>query len=122
MKQVIIVLCLVLMASVSYAGAAVLAWDNPTTNTDGTPLNDLSGIVVYAGTGPDDLVLSQNVGLVNTFTWNDEEFIPGSTWIFFVSAFDFGGNDSGLSEGVSLTFPLVDLAPSVPTNLRVTSP
>lgn len=36
----------------SAGGTLVVSWHAPTTNTDGTPLTDLSGYTIYYGTQP----------------------------------------------------------------------
>ncbi len=36
-------------AVTAFAGTITLAWDAPTTNTDGTPLTDLAGYKIYYG-------------------------------------------------------------------------
>ena len=39
-----------------------LSWTPPTQNDDGSPLTDLAGYYVYAGSSPDNLLLSYFVG------------------------------------------------------------
>jgi len=43
-------LWLIMAAAVAQAGFLDLEWDAPTTNADGSPLDDLRGYRLYAGT------------------------------------------------------------------------
>lgn len=106
----------------AHAGTAHLTWTNPTTNSDGSPLDDLSGVVLYAGETCGDYTLIENVGVAESFSWTLDSFAPDTEWCFAASAYDYGGNDSGFSRTTIHVFPAApDLAPAPPTNLTVIS-
>lgn len=66
-----------------------LSWDNPTRNTDGSPLTDLSHVMVYWSPGNTS---GLNVGLVNSFA------VPGLdnnlTYQLWVTAVNTAGKAS----------------------------
>ena len=99
-----------------------LTWNPTTTNTDGSPITDLGGYVVYYGPASLSYVEQLDVGNVTTFQWLiDVE--PGSTQYFNVSAYDTSGNSSDYNGEVAFTFPLLpDPPPSAPSGLTVTLP
>ncbi len=78
---------------------AVLTWDPPTTNVDGSPLTDLAGFKVYYGTSSRTYTGSIDVGNVETYTVSG---LPkGQTYYFAVTAYDTSGNESDYSNEVS---------------------
>lgn len=84
-----------------------LAWDAPTTDAAGRPLDDLAGYRLYFGpTSPLDPArdTAVEVGLETSHTLRDLQ--PG-TYFFAVSAIDEAGNESELSNevGAELTAP-----------------
>ncbi len=82
-------------------GKATLIWEAPTTNADGTSLEDLSGFRVYYGkTTPLSKFNSQGIGVDNTTTYTLSRLEPG-TYHFAVAALDMDGNESDLSEEAS---------------------
>lgn len=80
------------------AGFASLAWNAPTTNTDGTALTDLAGYKVYYGPSSGNYANSVNVGNVTSYTLNN--LAPG-TYYISVTAYDAAGIESGYSNEVS---------------------
>lgn len=81
-------------------GSATVSWDIPTTNADGSDLNDLAGFNIHYG------LTSENYSDIEVIT-NDTatsgvitDLQPG-TWYFVVSAFDQAGNRSALSAEVN---------------------
>lgn len=78
--------------------SVTLAWDAPTTDARGQPLEDLAAYRLYVGTesplvrGAGSFV---EVGMATTFTL--EDLAPG-TYFFAVSALDESGNESELSN------------------------
>ena len=79
-------------------GSATLAWSPPTTNVDGTPLNDLAGFKVYYGTTP-GAYTSIVVGAVTTY--NLVGLTKGQTYYFTVTAYDTSGYESDYAAVVS---------------------
>jgi hypothetical protein len=84
------------------SGVATLAWTPPTTNQDGSTLDDLSGYKVYIGTSPG--VYSRTVEITNpgVSTYVVENLLPG-TYYFAVTAFDAAGNESSYSNEAAKT-------------------
>ncbi len=107
---VVIVAFAILLAPPVQAGYLDLAWHPPTTNVDGTPLNDLGGYRVYFGTtspacrgtffrdvpasGP-----APSAGDVVGFRLEGLE--AGTAYSVQVSAFDQGGLESDCSNEVA---------------------
>ncbi len=91
-------------------GTAVLAWNGPGTNADGTALADLAGYRVYQSTtsgsytsGPVATVAASVSG-GGTATATVNNLAPG-TYYFVVRAYDSSGNESAVSNEASKTIP-----------------
>jgi hypothetical protein len=87
--------------SVGQTGQAILSWDAPTTNADGTPLADLAGYKVYNGTGTGSYTQTIDVG--NALSYTVTNLTDGIIYYFAVTAYDTSGNESGFSNEVSKT-------------------
>ena len=104
--------------------AGQLQWDAPTTNEDGTPLDDLAGYTLGAfATGQDPNAGAEPIASVETTETTAAispmlpTLSPGSV-DFWVSATDTSGNRSVWEGPLSLT---VDpTSPGMPSSLRVT--
>jgi hypothetical protein len=94
-----------------FAASAVLSWDPPTTNEDGTSLDDLAGYKVYYGTSSGNYSTTIDVG--NVVTYEVTNLTAGATYYFATAAYDTSGNESGYSAEVSKAFPVPDTAPPV---------
>lgn len=82
---------------------AVLDWEAPVTNADGTPLADLTGFKVYYGTAsPITKVNSQNVDVGDTTGYTFDS-LPAGTYYFAVAAYDSSSNESELSDSTTKT-------------------
>jgi hypothetical protein len=92
-------LAIIFNTSALFAGEASLSWDPPTTNTDGSPLTDLNGYIVYYGTESGNYSQSIDVGNVTTYTVIN--LTPGTTYYFAVTAYDTSGNESAYSNEVN---------------------
>lgn len=77
--------------------SATLSWDAPTTNSDGSPLTDLTGYKVYYGTSSGSYTESVDIG--NT-TGSVVDGLSAGTWCFAVTAYDTSGNESDYSNEV----------------------
>src|SRR3989304_713091 len=81
------------------AGQAVLSWEAPATNADGSPLTDLSGYRIYYGTSSGVYGTAIDVGNVITSTVTN--LTDGSLYYFAVTAYDLSRNESDFSNEVS---------------------
>lgn len=82
--------------------SATLTWDAPTTNEDGTPLNDLAGYNIYYGTSSG--VYTTTIPTENIITYTVGNLIPG-IYYFVVTAVDTSGNESNYSNEVNKAIP-----------------
>ncbi len=92
-------LFILLNAAGALAGTATLSWTAPTTNSDGSPLSDLSGYKVYYGTTSGSYTQTTDVG--NVTTYEVTGLTEGSTYYFVTTAYDTSGNESTYSGEVS---------------------
>lgn len=85
------------------ASAVTLAWEAPTTNSDGTPLNDLTGYNIHYGTSSqnytDEIVISNP-----SVTRYVVEGLPPGNYYFAVSAYNSKGVESPRSGELSERF------------------
>jgi hypothetical protein len=86
--------------TVKTTGSATLAWNAPTTNTDGTPLTDLAGHKIYFGTSSGSYTTIMDVGNVTTYTINN---LSSGTYYFTVTSYDSSGIESSYAGEVSKT-------------------
>ncbi|MGQ9591585.1 MAG: choice-of-anchor D domain-containing protein [Planctomycetota bacterium] len=80
--------------------AVTLAWDPPTTNEDGSPLDDLAGFKLYYGTASYTYSIVLDVG---NATEHSLYLAPGR-YYFAATAYDLSGNESDFS--LELEVPL----------------
>jgi hypothetical protein len=81
-------------------GSAMLTWNPPTQNTDGSPLTDLAGYKVYWGTTPGSYsssVVLSNAGLSSYVV---DQLAP-ATWYFVLTGVNSAGVESGFSNQAS---------------------
>jgi len=109
---VFVFIYLIILKSFVFAGDAVLFWDPPTTNADGTPLTDLAGYKLYYGTTSGNYSNSIDVGNVTTFQINN--LTDGLTYYFAATAYDTSGNESSFSNEVSKTISSPPPPPPAP--------
>jgi hypothetical protein len=72
-----------------------LRWKAPTTNADGSPLNDLAGYKIYYGTSSGNYTKSVDVGNVTIYTMKN---LPTGTVHFALTSYDKAGNESDFSD------------------------
>src|SRR3990172_5507095 len=98
------------------AGQAVLTWDPPTTNTDGTPLTDLTGYKVYYGTASGNY--STVIDAANVISYTVPNLTNNATYYFATTAYDTSANESGFSNEVSKTIAgTSDTTPPIHSNI-----
>ena len=81
-------------------GTAILSWDVPTTNADGTPLTDLAGFKVYYGNASGIYTKIIDVGNITTYVVSN--LSPGPHY-FTVTAYNISGYESDYSVESSKT-------------------
>jgi hypothetical protein len=86
----------------SATGSALISWSPPTTNADGSDLNDLAGYRVYRSTTLGDYQNFDPVSSAGVTSFFVEDLSPG-TWFFVVTAMDNAGNESAPSNTASKT-------------------
>lgn len=79
-----------------------LSWTAPTTNSDATPLTDLTGYRVYYGTSTG--TYTQNIDVGNVTTYNLTGLALG-TYYFTVRAYDNDGNLSANATEQNISLP-----------------
>ena len=118
MRALLIALIIALAAAPAFGASINLAWTAPTTNEDGSALDDLAGHYVYctdiAGEYSDP-ICKIDVGMDTSATV--EMLVDGGTYFFVVTAYDDNLNESDPSNEVSNTFPY--LCPSPPGGLTI---
>lgn len=83
-------------------GTAILTWEAPKTNIDGTPITKLAGYTIYYGRGW--FRYAVNISDASTTTYTVQKLGPG-TWDFAVSAYTASGSRSAPSKIVSKRIP-----------------
>jgi len=81
-------------------GVATLAWTPPTTNTDGTTLDDLAGYKIYYGKAIGNYTNKIDITNPGIATYVVESLSMG-TFYFVVTAYDLSGNESKYSNVAS---------------------
>ena len=79
-----------------------LAWDAPTTNEDGSPLQDLDGFRIYIGESSGNYSRSIETG--NT-TMHTVDSLAAGTYYVVVTAYDLESNESSESREIVVTVP-----------------
>ncbi len=80
---------------------AVLSWQAPTKNVDGSALTNLSGYKIYYGTTSKNYTQTASVSGASTTT-RTLSLAPG-TYYFAVTALDSAGGESAKTNEVSKT-------------------
>ena len=81
-------------------GSAMLSWNPPTQNVDGSPLNDLAGYRVYWGTSQGNYSNSVTVNNPGLSSYVVDQLTP-ATWYFVLTAVNSAGNESAYSNVAS---------------------
>ena len=79
------------------SASVMLSWTPPTMNTDGSPLTDLNGYVIYYGTSPDTLDMTiplNNPGISSYLV----EGLANTTYYFAIATVNSAGLESDLSN------------------------
>jgi len=89
-------------ASAAATGAATLSWSAPTSNVDGSELNDLGGYVIRYGTSADQLNQTITITDKSLTTYQVTGLTP-ATYFFAVQSVNTSGAESELSSVASKT-------------------
>jgi hypothetical protein len=81
-------------------GSAILTWNPPTQNVDGTPLTDLAGYKVYWGTAQGSYQNSATLNNPGLSSYVVEQLTP-ATWHFVLTAVNSQGVESSYSNAGS---------------------
>jgi hypothetical protein len=100
------VLSVALMTFNVHALQVSLSWTAPTTNQDGTSLNDLAGYKVYYGLATRSYDVAVDTGLSTSAVLSGLQ--DGRTYYFAVTAYDTSGNQSAFSAEIAYPNPLTD--------------
>ena len=84
------------------SGAAILSWNAPTENEDGTPLTDLAGYRLYWGTTPGSYPNSVTIDNPGVTVYVVDNLAPG-TYEFVATAFNTSGLESSFSAPTTKT-------------------
>lgn len=98
-RRWIVVLILCGLPSVLWAEPLTLAWDAPTTNSDASPLTDLSHYLVRWGTSTG--VYTGGIVLGNVTQITIKGLNPSQVYFFVVYAVDTSGHESVPSNEIS---------------------
>ena len=79
----------------------MLTWTAPTTNEDGSDLEDLAGYKLHFGTQPGQYTQVVTVGSFTTAEIGD---LGTGTYYLTVTAYDIYGNESDFSNEINHTF------------------
>ncbi len=83
------------------ANSLMLSWSAPTTNENGSDLEDLAGFRLYYGNNSGQY---SNVVDVGNFTIVELSEMSTGTWYMTVTAYDYYGNESEYSNEINHTF------------------
>lgn len=109
-----------LLPLVAVAGSAVLSWERPLVNTDGSALTNLDGYRIHYGRTAGELVSTIQLNDENALGYVVTDLADGQ-WFFAVSAFNTQGAESALSNVASTTVsPTPAPVPGAPRNFTVT--
>jgi Bacterial Ig domain len=108
---------LTLLVSLGQAAQVLVSWMAPTTNADGTPLQDLGGYLLHYGTASGLYSTYVDTGLVPSATLSG--LTAGQTYYFAATVYDTSGNESAYSQERPYTIPASDT--TLPT-VAITAP
>jgi len=84
-------------------GSATLSWQPPTENTDGSPLQNLAGYVVYWGTASGSYSHSETIDNAGASAYTVGNLLAGQTYYFSLTAYSDDGLESNFSNEASKT-------------------
>jgi chitinase len=112
-----ILCCLLSLASSLHAGSVMLRWTAPTTRADGSPLTNLARMFVFQGTTSGRYGTPLDVGLATSAALSGLQ--DGQPYYFAVTAEDAEGRESAYSNEATITLGAADT--TKPT-IAITSP
>ena len=118
--SVTLLLALMVWVSQALAEQVQLAWNAPTTNTDGTPLTDLAGYHLYYW--QDSTGVPQSVDVGNTTNYTLTGLVAGATYTLAVAAYNTAGNQSSYSSTITVIIPFVHYTTTTYTTTTLALP
>lgn len=91
------------VTSSTATGQATLSWIAPTQNTDGTPLTDLAGYVIYYGTAVDQMDSTIEITSASTLSYTIGGLAADNTYYFAIASVNASGMQSARSTVGSKT-------------------
>ena len=83
------------------SNSLMLSWTAPTTNEDGSPLEDLAGYRIYYGNESGNYFYVAEIGNSTAAKLSN---LSDKSWYVVVTAYDFFGNESSFSNEINYTF------------------
>ena len=122
MRNILLTFLMVLiMLSVAYPAPTDttidLSWEGPTTNADGTPINDLDDYVIYYGHKSGEYFT--NIKDIKPTHYIVDNLKPNTNYCFIVTAVDTSGNESVVSNEVCGITAKDNVAPAACRNLKI---
>jgi hypothetical protein len=87
------------------SGTATLSWAPPTQNTDGSPLVDLAGYMIYWGSAPGTYTHSARLPNAGLTSYVVENLASDTIYYFATTAYNGRGLESGFSNEAALAIP-----------------
>ncbi len=103
LQYVILLSALFSLTPLLNASNVAIAWDPPTSNTDGSALTDLAGYRLYHGTASG--VYTENSAVANGSTLTLSNLLSGGTHYFAVTALNSAGAEGAYSDELALRIP-----------------
>jgi hypothetical protein len=103
------------------AGSATIAWNTPTTNTDGSALTNLASLRVYYGTSSSSLTQRTDISDITQRSATISSLSPG-TWYFAMRSVNTSGVESSNSNVASKAVAGATAAKTVGITINPSSP
>jgi hypothetical protein len=112
-------LCSSLAHAQSCMGSALLTWNPPTQNTDGTALTNLAGFKAYWGLAQGNYPNNQQITNPAAASYQVTNLCAG-VWFFVVTAYNAAAVESAFSNVATKTISAEPTAPARPTDITTT--
>ena len=116
---------LISLSPYAFAGQIKMAWDPPTTNSDGSPLTNLAGYRIYYGAAPGVFEQPINVPLADVVmdngvaTYTLPDLVGGQTYYIAITAYDASAPELNESDFSNEVLGGIFLVAAFPPGLEV---